>query len=184
MRTLSTPLPHTFCARASLRMLGLALVACVSGAFFGCASPHPLMEQKADTATGVKTTELTGSEKVLWVFSPYRIEVQQGNFISKEMAAQLKEGLTQDQVRFILGTPLLTDIFHADRWDYVFRLKKGNGELTTSRVTVFFKDGRLTKFEGGDLPTEAEYIERIAGSRPMPEAGASASSKDSPATNK
>jgi outer membrane protein assembly factor BamE len=71
--------------------------------------------------------------------------------------------MTSDQVRFVLGTPLLTDIFHANRWDYPFRLQKGNGEVTTSRVTVFFKDNRLARFEGGELPTEKDYLARLAG---------------------
>ena len=52
--------------------------------------------------------------------TPYRMVIQQGNFISQEMVAQLKPGMSKEQVRFILGTPLVTDIFHADRWDYVF----------------------------------------------------------------
>lgn len=82
------------------------------------------------------------------------------------MVAQLKEGMTPEQVRFVLGTPQLTDIFHTDRWDYVFRLAKGNGEITTSRVIVFFKDNRLARFEGGDLPTEQDYLARIAGAIP------------------
>jgi outer membrane protein assembly factor BamE len=66
-------------------------------------------------------------------------------------------------VRFLLGTPLLMDMFHADRWDYPFYLARGNGELTTSRVTVYFKDDVVERFEGGNLPTEREYIARIAG---------------------
>ena len=53
--------------------------------------------------------------------APYRIEIQQGNFVSQEMVSQLKLGMSKDQVRFVLGTPLITDSFHADRWDYVFR---------------------------------------------------------------
>ena len=79
------------------------------------------------------------------------------------MVAQLKEGMTQDQVIFLLGTPLLTDVFHADRWDYAFRMQKGNGEITSSRVTVHFKDKLVSSFEGGgDLPTEKDYLARIA----------------------
>jgi outer membrane protein assembly factor BamE len=58
---------------------------------------------------------------------------------------------------------MLTDVFHADRWDFPFYLARGNGELTTSRVTVFFKDDVVERFEGGNLPTEREYIARIAG---------------------
>jgi outer membrane protein assembly factor BamE len=117
------------------------------------------------SAAGVQTTH---ESRFLGFLSPYRPDIQQGNFVSREMVAQLKEGMTQEQVRFVLGTPLLSDMFHADRWDYLFRLKRGDGEVTSSRVTVFFKENRLARFEGGDLPTEAEYLARIAGSIPLP----------------
>ena len=120
-----------------------------------------------DTADGAQTTTITPVQKVFWFFSPYRPTIQQGNFISEEMLAQLKVGMTRDQVRFILGTPLLADVFHADRWDYPFRLARGNGETTSSRVTVFFKDGKVERFDGGNLPTEKEYIARIAGPAPV-----------------
>lgn len=114
---------------------------------------------RAGTSTGVQTKQ---ANRFLGIFRPYRPDIQQGNFVSQEMVAQLKPGMTQDQVVFLLGTPLLTDVFHADRWDYAFRMQKGNGEITTSRVTVFFKDKLVSSFEGGDLPTEKDYLERIA----------------------
>jgi outer membrane protein assembly factor BamE len=112
---------------------------------------------------GAQTTEGTKLQKFLWVFSPYRPDIQQGNFISQEMLDQLKVGQTRDQVRFLLGTPMLMDMFHADRWDYPFYLARGNGELTTSRVTIYFKNDAVERFEGGNLPTEREYIARLAG---------------------
>lgn len=148
---------------------------CLALAVSGCATRTTLGEKpaaaKEDSAavtpgSGAQTTSITPLQKFMWFFSPYRPDIQQGNFISEEMLAQLKVGQTRDQVRFLLGTPLLTDIFHADRWDYPFRLAKGSGETTTSRVVVFFKDGKVERFEGGNLPTEKEYIARIAG--PMP----------------
>ncbi|NMM25927.1 MAG: outer membrane protein assembly factor BamE [Glaciimonas sp.] len=123
-----------------------------------------------DAATGTRISGPTGMARVLGVFSPYRIDVQQGNFVSKEMIAQLKEGMTHDQVRFVLGTPMLSDIFHDDRWYYPFRIQKGNGEVTASRVTVYFKDNLVERFEGGDLPTEEDYLSRIAGSAPKDKA--------------
>ena len=113
----------------------------------------------ASTSTGVQTKQ---EKRFLGIFRPYRPDIQQGNFVSQEMVSQLKPGMTQDQVVFLLGTPLLTDVFHAERWDYAFRLQKGNGEITTSRVTVFFKDKLVSSFEGGDLPTEKDYLDRIA----------------------
>lgn len=112
---------------------------------------------------GAQTTQGTKLQKFLWIFSPYRPDIQQGNFVSAEMLSQLKVGQTREQVRFLLGTPMLMDMFHADRWDFPFYLARGNGELTTSRVTVFFKGDVVERFEGGNLPTEREYIARIAG---------------------
>jgi len=84
------------------------------------------------------------------IVTPYRIDVQQGNVVSQEMVAQLKPGLTRDQVRFVLGTPLLTDIFHKDRWDYVYRLQKGKtGEVEQRRLSVFFGgDDKLVRVDG------------------------------------
>ncbi|MDB5961880.1 MAG: uncharacterized protein JWP59_3174 [Massilia sp.] len=112
---------------------------------------------------GAQTTSTSKLQKFFWIFSPYRPDIQQGNFVSQEMLAQLKVGQTRDQVKFILGTPLLTDAFHAERWDYPFYLARGNGELTKARVTVYFKDDKVERFDGGNLPTEKEYIARIAG---------------------
>lgn len=150
---------------------------CLAVAFLaGCASKNPLIDAPAAPAAaageGVEMSKPTGLRRAFGFLAPYRIDIQQGNFISREMVAQLKEGMrtkdgvTREQVRFVLGTPLLTDIFHEDRWDYVFRLKKGSGEVLSSRVTVFFKDNRLVSIDGGMLPTEAEYLALIAGRAP------------------
>lgn len=80
--------------------------------------------------------------------SPYRIDVRQGNFVTQEMVAQLKPGLTRDQVRFILGSPLVADMFHADRWDYVYRYRRGREEVQQRTLTVFFVDNKLTRVAG------------------------------------
>jgi outer membrane protein assembly factor BamE len=86
----------------------------------------------------------------------HRIEIQQGNFVSQEMVAQLKLGMTKEQVRFIMGTPLITDSFHGDRWDYVFRRQKANSrELEQSNLAVFFEDGKLKRIEGDNAPAAA-----------------------------
>ena len=82
----------------------------------------------------------------------YRIDIQQGNVLTQDQVSQLKPGLTKDQVRFILGTPVLTDMFHANRWDYVYRLTKGSTRETEMRkFSVFFDDeGKLFRV-GGDV---------------------------------
>jgi outer membrane protein assembly factor BamE len=87
------------------------------------------------------------------VFSVYRMEVQQGNFLTQEMASQLKAGMTKDQVRFVLGTPLVSDIFHDTRWDYVYRLQQANSsQVEERRLSVFFEDGKLVRLEGDVTP--------------------------------
>ena len=77
-----------------------------------------------------------------WVprpISEYKIDIQQGNVLTQEMVSQLKPGLTKDQVRFILGTPILMDMLHANRWDYVYRLQKGStGEVEMRKFSTFF----------------------------------------------
>lgn len=88
---------------------------------------------------------------------PYRIDIVQGNAVTREQAAALKPGMSRIQVRDILGTPLLTSVFHADRWDYVFTLRRQGVEPQARRVTVFFKGDVLERVEADDLPSEAEF---------------------------
>lgn len=177
--------------RNSDRAPAWASVLCLvfATALVGCASKNPLMTEPAaakansssssSTSTAGKkpdasSTTLTPNAGVqrtagrgfFGFFTPYKPDIHQGNFVSKEMLAQLKEGMTQDQVRFVLGTPLLTDIFHTDRWDYIFRLQKGTGEVLASRVTVFFKENRLQRFEGGNLPNEQDFLTLIVTTTP------------------
>jgi outer membrane protein assembly factor BamE len=79
---------------------------------------------------------------------PYRIDIQQGNYISQDLVAQLKPGMSKEQVRLTLGTPLLTDIFHADRWDYVYYRDRPGAKREQRKLTVFFEDGKLTRLDG------------------------------------
>jgi outer membrane protein assembly factor BamE len=87
------------------------------------------------------------------VIKPYRIEIQQGNYISQEMIAQLKLGMTREQVRYVLGTPLVTDIFHADRWDYVYYRERPGGAEQRKVSVHFDKEGRLERIGGDVLPS-------------------------------
>jgi outer membrane protein assembly factor BamE len=89
--------------------------------------------------------------------TPYRIEIQQGNFVSQEMVSQLKLGMSKEQVRFVMGTPLITDSFHADRWDYVFRRQRANSSVLEQRkLAVFFEDGKLKRIEGDVTPAATD----------------------------
>lgn len=84
--------------------------------------------------------------------TPYRMEIQQGNFVSQDMLSKLKRGMTRDQVRFVLGTPLVADMFHADRWDYVFYREIPKKPREERRVSVFFENDRLVRVEGDVVP--------------------------------
>lgn len=80
---------------------------------------------------------------------PYKIDIQQGNEVTQAMLDQLKPGMTPAQVRFVLGTPLIVDPFHADRWDYVLSVERAGKVVNKQRVTVVFRDGRLLGIETG-----------------------------------
>lgn len=114
---------------------------------------------------------LVGCESVRqWtppLLQPYRPDVQQGNVVTKEMVDQLASGMTRDQVRFLMGTPALVSVFHQDRWDYVYLLKRGKGsEVQSRRLTVFFKDNRVYRFDSDDMPPEALADNLILGRNP------------------
>jgi outer membrane protein assembly factor BamE len=96
------------------------------------------------------------------IFRPYVPDVIQGNFISSEQYAKLEVGMSREQVRQILGTPLLASYFHANRWDYVFEFKRLGEKISKERrVTVFFDGDKVTKFNGDALPTEVELVAEI-----------------------
>ena len=82
----------------------------------------------------------------------YRINVEQGNVVTKEMAEQLRPGLNRRQVRYIMGTPLIEDSFHEDRWDYRYLLRNGNEVLSETHLTLWFEEDELVRVEGPDAP--------------------------------
>ena len=94
--------------------------------------------------------------------APYKVEVVQGNSVSREQVALLKAGMSRDQVGDIMGTPLLVSLFHADRWEYGFLMRRPGVEVQSRKLTVFFENDKVSKFEGGELPTEKDYLMRIA----------------------
>jgi outer membrane protein assembly factor BamE len=96
---------------------------------------------------------------------PYRIDIQQGNVISQEMVAQLKPGLTKDQVRFILGSPLVADMFHTDRWDYIYMFQPGKGETQRRRLTVIFENNKLARL-AGDVVSGDGWLEATPQDKP------------------
>jgi outer membrane protein assembly factor BamE len=92
-----------------------------------------------------------------WI-PPYQMDIQQGNQLTADVVAKLKPGMTRSQVRFVLGTPLLTDVFHADRWDYKYRLVQNGKEVHDKLFTVYFKGDLLDHYEGDVLPAERPIL--------------------------
>ncbi|MGS2723682.1 outer membrane protein assembly factor BamE [Porticoccus sp. GXU_MW_L64] len=83
----------------------------------------------------------------------HKIEIEQGNIITQEMVDQLQPGMTREQVRFVLGTPLIADTFNSNRWDYLYSLDRRKGSKETSRLSVFFDGDSLVRFSGDFTPT-------------------------------
>ena len=133
---------HEVLAPASLRCLAIALAG-ASALAAGCGS--------LDGAS----SRLAGS------ISPYKVEIVQGNFVSREQVALLQPGMAQAQVRELLGTPLVTSVFHADRWEYVFTLNRQGVPPQLRKLTVFFKGDLLDRTEGDEMPSEAEFVSQI-----------------------
>ena len=98
------------------------------------------------TSCASRSTERSG------LFEPYRFSIPQGNYVTREMLTQVRPGMTPEQVRFALGTPLVVDAFHPDRWEYVFRFQHANGRVEQRHATVFFDAGKVARLEERGLP--------------------------------
>ncbi len=96
---------------------------------------------------------------------PYRPDVQQGNVITNDMVEQLRPGMTRDQVKFMLGTPLLTDAFHPDRWDYLYYLNPRSGAPQRRNLSIVFKDDMLDHFSSDPMPPESKADNLILGQK-------------------
>lgn len=83
---------------------------------------------------------------------PYKMDIQQGNYVTSKMMMQLRPDMTKSQVRFIMGTPLIADSFHADRWDYLYRMVKGGKILEQRHVIMEFENDRLKRVRGDVIP--------------------------------
>ncbi len=127
-------------------MRRLSLIACtlvVGSLLAGCESLQ-------------RTDSLIGS------ITPYRIDIVQGNAVTREQAAQVKPGMNRLQVREILGTPLITDPFHGDRWDYIFSLRRPNTQVQRRSVVVMFENNLVKSIEAPDLPSERDFVASIS----------------------
>lgn len=126
----------------------------------------PLISRLA--AAGLATAALAGcqslqsSDNFLGMITPYKVEVVQGNVVTKEQAEAVKPGMNRAQVRDILGSPLLTDVFHQNRWDYVFTIRRQGAEPQRRSIVVMFEGDTLKSIDtGGILPAERDFVASI-----------------------
>jgi len=129
-------------------LAGLIVSACAM--LTACAGSNP-SAPRSSASLFSPTTWLT----------PYRADVVQGNFISSEQVGQLRAGMSRNDVRNVLGTPLLASVFHAERWDYVFTLRRQGVPAQSFNYSVFFKGDLLATFSGDAMPSETEFIAQM-----------------------
>ena len=148
-RTVSEMISKSLLIYRGSRMRGTLIAAATVTVLAGCGTYDSVTQRIAQSIT------------------PYRITVVQGNFVSAEAAAQMQVGMSRDQVRQLLGTPLLADMFHADRWDYVFYFKRGSTSVVQQRdFVVNFAGDRVASWSGGeDLPSNLELLAEIDGDK-------------------
>ena len=97
----------------------------------------------------------------------YRIDVNQGNYLSQDMVDKLKVGLTKQQVRIVLGTPLVTSAFHDSRWDYVYEFQRQGKVREHRQFAVYFTDDKLARWEGDEMPQSQVDLNRAAGDKAL-----------------
>ena len=90
---------------------------------------------------------------------PYKVDIVQGNYITSRMVSELSKGQSRDQVRALLGTPLITDPFRKNRWDYIFLINRGSGKRLIHRFMVMFENDRVVKWEGSPIDEQSGDLE-------------------------
>ena len=99
------------------------------------------------------------AERLPAKLKPYKVDIVQGNYVTNRMVSNLSKGQTRDQVRTILGTPLITDPFRKNRWDYIFLINRGSGERVIRKLMVMFENDRLVSWEGSPIDEQSGDLE-------------------------
>lgn len=109
------------------------------------------------------------------VLSPYKMDIRQGNYITPEMREKLKLGMSKQQVRYVMGTPMVSDVFHGNRWDYIYILKQRGEVVEKQRLTLYFEGDNLARMDDGSQPVQAAPVivqPPVATAQPQPVAKA------------
>jgi len=141
MNRMRFPNPLSLLAARRGSLLPVAVVLGLASGLVACSGP---LSQAAPTLGGLIT--------------PYQIDIVQGNVVTREQAQALQPGWSRQQVRDWLGSPLLTSVFHEDRWDYVFTFRRQGQPPQQRRLTVFFRDGVMERLVSDELPSESEFV--------------------------
>jgi len=96
------------------------------------------------------------SATVLSSCTPYKMEIRQGNLVMPEMREKLKVGMTRQQVKFLMGTPMISDPFHENRWDYMYRLEQSGELVEQKNMTLYFEGDILSRIVDGNSAAEME----------------------------
>ena len=99
------------------------------------------------------------AERLPAKLKPYKVDIVQGNYVTNSMVSNLSKGQTRDQVRTILGTPLITDPFRKNRWDYLFLINRGSGKRVIHRFMVMFENDRVVAWEGSPIDEQSGDLE-------------------------
>jgi outer membrane protein assembly factor BamE len=101
-------------------------------------------------------------------FGVYKIDINQGNYLSQDMVDKLKVGMTPTQVKQLLGTPLVNSPFRPDRWDYVYEYTRQGRVVEHRNFTLYFADGKVTRWEGDEMPQSVLELNRSASAKALP----------------
>ncbi len=140
-------------SRAVIVALALALAACQTQS----PTPSPLVQFVDDYVP------------IITQFGVYKLDINQGNYLSQDMVDKLKVGQTKPQVRGVLGTPLVVSAFRDNRWDYVYEFRRAGRVREHRLFTVYFKDDLLARWEGDEMPPSVQELNRVAATRSLPE---------------
>ena len=99
------------------------------------------------------------AEKLPAKLKPYKVDIVQGNYVTNSMVSNLSKGQSRDQVRALLGTPLITDPFRQNRWDYIFLINRGSGKRSIRRFMVIFENDRVVDWEGSAIDEQSGDLE-------------------------
>ena len=124
----------------------------ISAIFRQSHRPKSLPMRKAILLPAIFLTACSSYPSSLPSIKPYSMDIQQGNVVTSKMLLQLRPGMTKAQVRFVMGTPMISDSFHANRWDYFYRMQKAGKIVEQRRITLDFEDEKLAHVRGDVVP--------------------------------